>query len=465
MSPISIRPIQQFCNGIQLNRVLPPGPRDYWNELANEHKAIPEHKKWMYDADPFSAKKRLEAQAAARQTRESQASIEDPARHRPSTSTLQSSYPEVLMATSLRELVEDSIKQVRFYYYYSYLILSWINSNSRFVQGLALYPGTMDLLPMTLSPDSVVQLDEQLRHLGFNKNQISNVTKFFSEESSLSSSLLNILPPLEACIEYLILHTPECDLPQRFLPSNNSSNPFITAAYSGPADIKRRWIEEKAVKEAGWPANIVKDCTADEKCIERLDFLMVTLGRKLRGQVLEESLNTPNEAAFYDIKEDEFEAMGGSIVEPDHLELPLFSAPVSVHILFSNNEYYPRPGYIPVYLTSSTIPAYVRLHLLSRFLQTMDAYPELEVGEGFCMAVMRIIEAEWAVVEDNGPPDMSVVLKHVIVPRQVTLFIKRDKLAKNPSSVVRPIRKPIRVGTDAELKKKLQVMQQNDKVY
>ena len=115
MSPFSIRPIQQFCNGIQLNLVLPPGPRNYWNELANEHKAIPEHKQWMYDADPFSAKKRLEAQAAARKTRESQASTEDPARHKPSTSTPQSNYTEVLMATSLRELVEDSIKQVRFF--------------------------------------------------------------------------------------------------------------------------------------------------------------------------------------------------------------------------------------------------------------------------------------------------------------------------------------------------------------
>src|SRR5438445_2987348 len=122
MWPFSIRPIQQFCNGIQLKCVLPPGPRDYWNELANEHKAIPEHKRWMYDADPFSAKKRLEAQAVARKSRESQASTEDSARHKPSTSTLRSNYPEVLMATSLRELVEDSIKQVHFFY--SCLILN-----------------------------------------------------------------------------------------------------------------------------------------------------------------------------------------------------------------------------------------------------------------------------------------------------------------------------------------------------
>jgi len=39
--------LYRFCNGLQLNRVLPPGPRDYWIELAAEHKNVPEHMKWM----------------------------------------------------------------------------------------------------------------------------------------------------------------------------------------------------------------------------------------------------------------------------------------------------------------------------------------------------------------------------------------------------------------------------------
>ena len=56
---------------MQLNRVLPPGPREYWNELAAEHKNAPEHTKWMYDTDPFAARKEVdERQAKAAKKRE-----------------------------------------------------------------------------------------------------------------------------------------------------------------------------------------------------------------------------------------------------------------------------------------------------------------------------------------------------------------------------------------------------------
>ena len=47
------------------------------------------------------------------------------------------------------------------------------------------------------------------------------------------------MTPLEACIEYLILHIPEHDLPQRFLPGNNSSNSAQAEEY----DLTGRWIE------------------------------------------------------------------------------------------------------------------------------------------------------------------------------------------------------------------------------
>jgi ATP-dependent RNA helicase DHX57 len=102
--------LQQFCNGIQLNRALPPGPRDYWNELVDQHKAVSEDKKWMYDADPFDAKKKHEKpMQAARSSTEATPSA---GRDRDLGQRPKSDYPEVLMATSLRELVEDAIKQV-----------------------------------------------------------------------------------------------------------------------------------------------------------------------------------------------------------------------------------------------------------------------------------------------------------------------------------------------------------------
>ena len=101
--------VTQFCNGIQLNRVLPPGPRDYWNQLAAEHKQAPDHQKWMYDADPFAARKAVterQEQAARRKEEPSDG------KGKTSTSTEFVSAPEAKMASSLRDLVEESISRI-----------------------------------------------------------------------------------------------------------------------------------------------------------------------------------------------------------------------------------------------------------------------------------------------------------------------------------------------------------------
>ncbi len=334
-----------------------------------------------------------------------------------------------------------------------------------FSQGLALYPAAMNSTPFTLTPDNIDQLLQQLGHLGFNKRQIKEVVEFLSKESPLSSTLLSSLSPLEASIEYLLLHVPECDLPHRFLPSNNSSNPVVISAYSGNTDLKRRWVEEKAVKEAGWPQNTVKECMVDEKLVENWDLLLVALGRKLLGYSFDTVLIRTVETTFYKIDKEEYEAMGAQLIEPGHLILPLFSAPIFIHILFSDEDRYPRPEYIPIYLASPTIPAYVRLHLLSRFLREIKSQPDLEVGEGFCMAVMRIFEGEWALVEDNGPPEISNVLKHIVFPHQKFIPVVDDGKSINVASSKRNVRPRKRPGllNDADIQEKFGAMQQNDK--
>lgn len=98
--------------------MLPPGPRDYWNELAAEHKNVLEHQKWMYDADPFAARRMVdERQAKAVKEREDVSSTAESSRpggHGGSGSHEFVHAPEVKMAGSLRELVEDCIKKVLF---------------------------------------------------------------------------------------------------------------------------------------------------------------------------------------------------------------------------------------------------------------------------------------------------------------------------------------------------------------
>jgi len=317
--------------------------------------------------------------------------------------------------------------------------------------------------PHVLAPGSMDQLAQQLSHLGFNKNQIRDVSQFLSAETAFASILLNSLPPLEAAIEYLVLHVPECDLPQRFLPVNNLSNPFITAVHSGLTDIKRRWVEEKAIKEGGWPARIVRECTEDEECIEKWDRLLVFLGQKLLGQEIDVDI-TSEETTPYEVKEEEFEAFGGQLADSGHIMIQLFSTPIAVHVLFSDERRYPRPGYIPVYLTSATIPAYIRLHLLSRFLETMALQPNLQDHEGFCTAVMRIFEGEWAVIEDHGPPDMSLVLKHIVLSRRKFIRTFEEKtLDKAPNSKMEYKKRPA-IAADAEIRSRFMAIQRDTKV-
>ena len=101
----------QFCNGIQLNLVLPPGPRDYWVELAAEHKKAPSHQSWMYDADPFAARKSVaDRQEKAAKKKENQETAKTPAYV--SKSDLFNDSPEVKLSSELRGLVEDAIKMV-----------------------------------------------------------------------------------------------------------------------------------------------------------------------------------------------------------------------------------------------------------------------------------------------------------------------------------------------------------------
>ncbi|KAM6498647.1 P-loop containing nucleoside triphosphate hydrolase protein [Amanita muscaria] len=384
--------LYRFCNHMKLHLVLPPGPRDYWNELEVEHKSAAPQLQWLYATDPFAAKKEFEDREA--QLSQPNKSASRSGRQRGEASGGYKDLPEVKMASTIRELVEEAIKK-----------------------GLSIYPEAAENDAYQLTDETTKNVSRQLEHLNFAPAQIQSAIKFLSESSATAVNLLATLSPLEAAIEYLVLYVPECDLPQRFLPSKNSSNPFVTSLHSGSDDIKIRWIEEKATKEAGWPENIVKECMADTRLTTNWDSLLVALGRRLIGENNEEisDISTINSQP-YNIDSVELEAYSATFVTESELIMPLFSAPVKVHIFISTDSAtaYPRPGFIPLYLSSESVPAYVRLHLLSRFLigTTSDCF--LESGEGFCLAAMRLLEEEWENLENNGRPDISSVLQHLL---------------------------------------------------
>jgi ATP-dependent RNA helicase DHX57 len=334
------------------------------------------------------------------------------------------------------------------------------------MQSIALHPEDEEESAMAISPNIVPEVSQQLELLGFTKNQIRDATNFLLTSSPLASSLLQSSSPLQACIEYLVLHLPECDLPTRFLPSKNSSNPFVTSGHSGEQNIKSRWMEDKAVKEAGWPPQVVKDVLTTADLPQRWDLVLVALGAKLIGRAFD--LASSADSSTYPIDPDEYEALGAELEDAGHLALPLFSAPIKVHILYSDTERYPRPGYLPIFITSSTAPAYVRLHLLSCLLLAMEETPTLDSGEGFCMTVMRILEDEWARIESEGPPDISQVLKNLVPP--VNRFAQSTNMADDELALARRGTKRShharreKRGDSTQIKQAFENLQQTDKV-
>ncbi|KAF9024145.1 P-loop containing nucleoside triphosphate hydrolase protein [Hymenopellis radicata] len=399
--------LYRVCNNIQLNRVLPEGPREYWNKLAAEHKAAPDHLKWMYDTDPFAAKKMVaERQVKAAERREVIAAA--------STSSTRASspvsreferFPEVKMAPELRAMVEDCIKQA------------------------------MEIDPLTtnqnqaidIPPEELQNVMKQLNTLGFSAVQARKAADFFSKPSGIAGALLASQGLLEACTEYLLLHLPECDLPQRFLPSKTSSDAFITAVHVGTDDLKTRWLVEKATKEAGWPVHVVRECLVDARINGEWDLLLSALGKRLLGQDpgLIFDLEGQQSSSFDMVAED-IEALGAYFETPTHIIMPLFGAPIQWHILVANGSY-PRPGYAPMYLTSSSVPAYIRLHMLSCLLVALQSEDFDESGGGFILAGMGVLDEEWAKIEDHGPPSISAVFQH---------FMRTDDVSSREDDVV-----------------------------
>jgi ATP-dependent RNA helicase DHX57 len=301
-------------------------------------------------------------------------------------------------------------------------------------------PEDGDTPTVTISEDSVPANLRQLECLGFKKTQARDAITFLSKPSFLASNLLLAASPLEACIEYLVLHIPEVDLPKRFLPENNSSNPFVTSIHEGQEDIKKRWIEDRAIKQAGWPAHIVRECTAESRLLEEWALLVAALNRRLVGEPWLDVVMQPDDGdAEEHITEDEMQSMGATYAD-DHtftLVMPLFLAPVQLNFVIPPGYSYNRSSRPPpMYVTSSSVPAYVRLHLLAKLLGAFKQDTIKESTESICVSAMEVLEEHWAILEDQGPPNMYDVLKHLVPSQEVRdpeVLLTADASAKGTS--------------------------------
>lgn len=304
-------------------------------------------------------------------------------------------------------------------------------------------------------PLDIPALQAQLTELKFRPAHInSSISALSAAHARLHSSssagndplvlALSILSPLEAAIEWLLLHLPEDDLPHRYRPSASSSD-FVTGASvraGGKNALVKGWLVDKLVKQAGFPRKAVEAVFEGE---DRESVVLDILGRRLCGW---ESDEDGWGAAELDVwngseqdgkerqmtREEEIMALeavlGERFIQISSSEIgidvedPTSGETIRLHILFDDFSPYPSPQYPTrppsFYLSSPGLPAYMRLHLhaglLSQFRdpERSDLTSVLESGSGGAvLSMVEYLEQTLPEVIDR-PPDIGEVTKHLV---------------------------------------------------
>ena len=266
----------RIFNHLSLNLALPPGPREYWVKMEAYKKTAPSHQDWMWESDPFEAAAKREAEKA-RKEQEKQAAADAASRGevgivngklngagKPLSKAWQEAK-EVRLASALREKIEATIRRA-----------------------MTIFPSAstapLDLIeedqdPSRAATDSAPKVDaegleRELTSYGFRRGHArSAISWLTSARTALahpsSSNAASLVDPMlasaatladrEAALEYLMLYTPEEDLPARFKPSTSSES-FVTASKAGAGGdaLAIGWAVEKLSKQAGFPRKTVQ---------------------------------------------------------------------------------------------------------------------------------------------------------------------------------------------------------------
>ncbi|KAJ1596550.1 hypothetical protein NDA11_007513 [Ustilago hordei] len=258
----------RIFNHLPLNLALPPGPREYWLKMEAYKNEAPSHQDWMWQSDPFQAAAKREAEKASKE-RDRQAAADAAGRGevallngklngagKPLSKAWQEAA-EVRLASELREKIEATIRRA-----------------------MSVFPSAstapLDLIEEDQDPEThkarakidAAGLEKELTSYGFRpghaRSAISWLTSARTALANPSSSSASLVDPMlasaanladrEAALEYLMLYTPEEDLPARFKPSTSSQS-FVTASIAGAQGdaLAIGWAVDKLSKQAGFP--------------------------------------------------------------------------------------------------------------------------------------------------------------------------------------------------------------------
>ncbi|SPO28801.1 probable Putative DEAH-box ATP-dependent helicase UM11114 [Ustilago trichophora] len=268
----------RIFNHLSLNLALPPGPREYWVKMEAYKKSAPSHQDWMWESDPFEAAAKREAEKAKKE-QEKQAAADAASRGevgivngklngagKPLSKAWQEAK-EVRLASKLREKIEATIRKA-----------------------MSIFPAAstvpLDLIEEDQDPNAAdatgpkvdaAGLEKELTSYGFRRGHARSAiswltsarTALSNPSSSTAAAAAALVDPMlasaanladrEAALEYLMLYTPEEDLPTRFKPSTSSES-FVTASKAGAGGdaLAIGWAVDKLAKQAGFPRHAIQ---------------------------------------------------------------------------------------------------------------------------------------------------------------------------------------------------------------
>ena len=414
----------RFANNLRLKMTLPPPCRDYWSILEQEKSQSAKSKDWLWAPDPFeSFKAHQEAQKehARRAANVNAQSGSSSATGLGSQSSMThpgyQNLPEAKMSTSLRVLVESTLR-----------------SHAHVLED------DNDSVENHFNDPVVSHLRGHLVGLGFRPGHVdSAISTVLSlnrrSKDSLSVSLASDALR-ETALEWLQVVVPEDDLPSAFLKTKPKDFTVRFSTHSNPDGLARSWAVEELNRLAGFPAEAIQQ--ALEISQGHIGLAIDILLRRLVGWSVEEEawgieallgnldphesderrqLQTDEMQALQGIYANEFQATDSTEFE---LSIPSRSR-LRLRVSFHSKSWYPSfseaiVGFPTFFVCSTTLPAYIRLHLTALAVKHLRS-PALEdvIVSSMGGVVAELVEYLSGVCESviSHPPEPLEVLRHL----------------------------------------------------
>lgn len=392
-----------------IHMMMPPNYRDLWKGDFQELKKadVAEGRGWMYEADPFQAKRdRDEAQAQRDKRRE----LQDKER------AARAAAPGGMGA----DLGTGAVDQMKGWKTAPKIEMG--KTTRKNVEALVRKHASWNPHEVSLSPAERRSIVEELSKLGFRRSH--------AEEAA------TVCKDREEVLEWLLIHIPEDDLPRWSLPEG-----YVAGITFASGDLKR----EGAVKrlgEGGYAAELCEeayDGSGGDELIAAQKLQDSLMGSTTKAQHQGEGAPGPSslddewseeQAVLTSIYEGRCEVLSPHACQL-RLEGPALPGPVMVRFQKPQGTY---PHVLPVLTVIATLPAYIRLSVTRKAL----TYAQSDLlGQQMIFNLLDWIEAELPNIVAN-PGKLSEVSSAGSATAEATDSTMDFRPAKRPKRA-RPI--------------------------